>query len=214
MTYNETFYDTIRQGCLDSALTVVPRVIELVQPKTVVDFGCGEGVWLSVFKDLGCAVKGVDGDYVERSRLAIAESEFIGADLRQRHALGKHDLVVSLEVAEHLPGTDADPFVDMLTRHGDVVLFSAAIPGQGGTGHINEQWPDYWVEKFKQKGYVATGALRWEFWTNEQVENWYRQNLILFAKPEAVTDKLSPIFDHPLSEVIPVVHPVLWNARR
>ena len=88
-----------------------------------------------------------------------------------------------------------------------VVLFSAAIPGQGGVGHKNEQWPDYWANRFATHGYSVSGALRWRIWNDDRVENWYRQNLLLAA---ADPGKLpSVVFDTPIS----VVHPVLWNSR-
>lgn len=85
-----------------------------------------------------------------------------------------------------------------------VVLFSAAAPGQGGLGHVNEQWPAYWVERFERHGYRCSGALRWRFWCDDRVESWYRQNL-LFATAEP--ERYPALFDTPLAETWPVVHP-------
>jgi hypothetical protein len=70
--------------------------------------------------------------------------------------------------------------VESLTRHGDTILFSAAIPGQGGTHHINEQFPEYWAAVFRQKGFSVVDVLRPAIWTNNRVNWWYRQNLLLF----------------------------------
>jgi SAM-dependent methyltransferase len=124
---------------------VVPTVLRLVQPEPVVDVGCGDGAWLSVFRELGVNHRfGLDGDYVDRRLLQIPQDQFSATDLSLPFRLPcTFDLAVSLEVAEHLPPQSAEDFVDSLTRLAPVVLFSAAIPLQGGTHHLNEQWPDY-----------------------------------------------------------------------
>ena len=70
------------------------------------------------------------------------------------------DLVLSLEVAEHIPAGRAATFIDSLVRHGDAILFSAAIPRQGGEQHINCQWPSWWAELFTQRGYQTFDLVR------------------------------------------------------
>lgn len=105
------------------------------------------------------------------------------ADLSKRIALGKkYDLCISVEVGEHLPREKAEVFLDNLCRSSDVILFSAAVPGQGGTDHINEQWPDYWRKKFQKRGYACYDAFRGRLWEDGRVEWWYRQNLFLYVK--------------------------------
>jgi hypothetical protein len=95
---------------------------------------------------------GVDGEYVNIKTLAIPEERFIPYDLKRPYRIDRaFDLVVSLEVAEHLPADCAETLVDSLTGLGSVVLFSAAIPYQGGEHHINEQWPEYWIRLFHSK---------------------------------------------------------------
>jgi hypothetical protein len=93
---------------------------------------------------------------------------------------------VSVEVAEHLPADCAATFVATLTSLAPAVLFSAAIPFQGGTHHVNEQWPDYWAGLFKQRDYEVVDCLRDRIWDNDSVEWWYAQNLLLFAGPTAL----------------------------
>lgn len=219
-TYDEKFYNTIKNGCLASAEQVVPRVIDVTRPGTVIDVGCGEGWWLSEFAKWGCEVTGVDGDYVDRSRLAIPEDRFRPFDLAhtrlaESKAIEGYDLAISLEVAEHLPPGRADTFVQDLCNLSDVVLFSAALPRQGGAGHINEQWPQYWVEKFLDCGFDCSGALRWEFWNNDRVENWYRQNLMLCVNAEYgyTTHGIEEVMWSDMAPMWPVIHPVLWDAR-
>jgi len=180
---------------------VVPIVMELTRPRSVVDVGCGTGTWLTIFGEAGVPdVLGVDGDYLDRSLLCIAEDRFVTADLTKPFGLNRRfDLVVSLEVAEHLPEEAADVFVQTLVSLGDTILFSAAVPGQGGQNHLNEQWPAYWQAKFARHGYAFHDVIRKKIWDNERVDAWYRQNTFLVRKAqdgEVVLRKIDPIV-HP-----------------
>lgn len=211
MSFTPDVYQTIRDGCLRSARTVVPVVVDLIKPRTVIDFGCGEGWWLSVFAEHGCTVTGVDDGHGE---LAIPTDRFHRVDMASAVTidLGRYDLAVSLEVAEHLPASRANWFIDTICAHADTVLFSAAIPAQGGTNHVNEQWPAFWVEKFEARGYRVSGGLRWQFWNAvpDGVESWYAQNLLLCMKDPGPLDNL---FEGPANAPIAVVHPRFWQAR-
>lgn len=162
---------------------VVPLIMDLVAPESVIDVGCGLGTWLAVFEEAGVTdVLGVDGDYVPRSELSISQEKFVAADLTRPFGLSrKFDLVVSLEVAEHLPERAADTFVHTLVSLGDTILFSAAIPGQDGQNHLNEQWPEYWQEKFSAHGYRFYDVVREKIWNNDKVDVWYRQNIFLIS---------------------------------
>ena len=145
--YSGEFYQHIRQGSHRSAEEIVPLIMTSWQPRSVIDVGCGLGAWLRVFKQHGVEdVFGVDGSYVDTKTLEIPVERFAAVDLAKPFHLDRQfDLVMSLEVAEHIPGACAEIFIESVTRLGPVVLFSAAIPFQGGTHHVNEQWPDYWV---------------------------------------------------------------------
>lgn len=208
-SYSPDFYDTIRAGCRASATVIVPKVFAELQPQRVIDVGSGEGWWGREFTHHGCEVLGIDGGYIAEPVIP-----FRPVDLAEPLPdLGEYDLVVSLEVAEHLPPTRADGFIADLCQLAPVVLFSAAIPGQGGAGHLNEQWPGYWVERFEANGYRCSGALRWAIWDDDRVENWYRQNLIVAAR-HSRCHLLPGLFGTPMAPVFPVVHPVLYDARR
>jgi SAM-dependent methyltransferase len=164
---------------------IVPLVYELVKPASVVDIGCGNGAWLAEFARLGATrVLGVDGDYVDRGSLRIDPSQFVATDLSEPWGVqDRFDLAICLEVAEHLPESAAPPFVAGLTALAPVVLFSAAIPFQGGVGHVNERWPEYWADQFAACGYVAADCIRQQIWSDPDVEFWYAQNAILFLDP-------------------------------
>lgn len=209
--YDKAFYDTIRPGVRSSAAVVVPLVLQHVQPRTVIDVGCGEGWWAHEFAVHGCEVIGLDGAYVEGSPL---RDRFVPHNLMTplpEHLAGRFDLAVCLEVAEHLPADRADTLASELCELAPVVLFSAAIPGQGGVGHVNERWTSHWVGRFGACGYQVSGGLRWLIWNDERVEAWYRQNtLVAAAKPE-----LYPmLFNHPGTAPISVVHPTIYDWRR
>lgn len=167
---------------------IVPLVLELYRPSSVVDIGTGTGTWLAVFAEHGIAdIHGVDGDWVDRSTLEIPEQSFTASDLTDPPELGRtYDLVVSLEVAEHLPAEAAGSYVKALTGYGPVCLFSAAIPHQGGTNHVNEQWPDYWAALFDERGFVPVDCLRRKIWDDERVEWWYAQNIVLYCSRTAL----------------------------
>lgn len=207
MSYDPHFYDVINAGSIRSAEVIVPLVMDLVGPSSVCDVGCGEGAWLSSWQNAGCDVVGLDGDYVNRERLLISSDDFVAADLSQTWYYPdlNSDLVTSLEVAEHLPGRAAPGFVEQLCKVADVVLFSAAIPGQSGANHINCQWPDYWAALFGMHGFQMSGDLRWKIWMDPRVEPWYRQNLMICAKNP--TGRLAELFGKP---VWPLVHPEIW----
>ncbi len=208
--YDPRFFDIIRQGIVSSTEQVVPLLYRHLQPKRLIDVGCGEGWWAHRFaSSYGCQVLGVDRD----ADVSLTNIPFRHTDLDQPlpDDLGTFDVAISLEVAEHLPPHRANSFVGDLCRLAPVVVFSAAIPGQGGHGHINEQWPAYWRDTFACYGYTTSGALRFDLWENPRVENWYSQNLLVAARhPETYPD----LFNTRLAQVYPLVHPVLYDARR
>ena len=205
--YDEEFFTTIREGIQRSAEALVPVLLDVYRPGTVVDVGCGEGWWGREFhRQCDATVIGLDG-HPRNTVIDVADH-----DLEQPMGrLDRFDLALCLEVAEHLSPGRAGSFMSELCRLADVVVFSAAIPGQGGTGHLNEQWPAYWVQLFEANGFVVTGNLRYRIWQDDRIENWYRQNLLIacHADHDLASDELFD--DRP---VLPLVHPVLYDARR
>jgi SAM-dependent methyltransferase len=187
-TYDSEFFDSIEDGSQESAKIIVPIVLKLVQPKSVVDIGCGRGVWLREFQRNGVQqIFGVDGTYVRPQELLIDPEFFRGVDLTTRWRLdGRYDLVVCLEVAEHLPQRSAKHLVSTLASAAPLVLFSAAVPNQVGTHHINEQWPAYWQRLFRDLGYRQLDPIRRHIIHDDRVASWYRQNIFLYASDKAI----------------------------
>ena len=162
--YNPRFYRELASA-QESAREVLPLVLDVVKPASMVDIGCGTGNWLAIAHELGVPeILGVDGSWVA-GQLAIAKERFFEHDLSMPLKLDRRfDLALSLEVAEHLPASSAQNFVQSLCSAADVVVFSAAIPGQGGRRHVNEQWPFYWAELFAGFRYECYDFLRPRIW--------------------------------------------------
>jgi len=214
--YTEQFYRTYADESVRSAREVVPQVIALLQPTSVVDVGCGIGTWLSVFHQHGVTeILGVDGSYVQLPQLLIPANRFVPHDLTKPLSLGdaRFDLAVSLEVAEHLPEPRAAQFVAGLVALAPVVLFSAAIPHQGGDHHINEQWPTYWATLFERHGYRTVDWLRPRIWGNPNVAYYYAQNTLLFVDEHrlATLPELSGFVTAPSDPTLAKVHPAKWD---
>lgn len=216
--YDENFYRAQKDDSFRSASVILPLVAELVHPRTVIDVGCGVGTWLAVWqKNFGAEIYGLDGDYVDRSQLFIDKKDFHSFNLEERITLNRRfDLAMTLEVAEHLTPARADSFVEDLTKLSDVILFSAAIPAQGGTNHVNEQWQSYWAKKFLRFGYVAIDCIRPKIWTTNDVSFWYRQNIFIYAKSTELYlyPELQEFYlKHRDATIFDAVHPEMWISR-
>ena len=201
----------MRDGSYLSASIVVPLVVALTKPASVVDVGCGTGAWLSCFRECGVQdIFGLEFSEVSPHLAHLDRSHVRIVDASQPFDLDRtFDLVVSLEVAEHLPVESAEGFVRSLVRLGPVVLFSAARPGQGGTNHLNEQWPSYWAAHFAKHGYIAVDCLRDRIWTDHRIKWWYRQNLLLFVRQDIAAQYQEYRSPAALDRMIPVT---LWSG--
>ena len=187
--YTDAFFVDHDKGALSSAKIILPLVNKYISPKSVIDVGCGVGNWLKVWKeDLGVNdIQGIEGPYITKDVMQIPSDFVLLQDLKLSLQIHRRfDLAMSLEVAEHLPETSADHFVSTLTRLSDIVLFSASIPGQHGTYHINEQIPEYWAKKFNAHGFVAVDVIRDLIWNHPDVEWWYKQNIMFYIHQNVI----------------------------
>lgn len=169
-----------------SASKILNFLFEMLQPESVLDVGCGLGIWLSVARSLGVDhIQGIEGPWLDSENLYIEPDYVLIGDLEKPFDLSRRfDLVISLEVAEHLSPDRAEGFIDNLVHHGDVILFSAAIPFQGGHNHLNEAWPVYWADIFKTQGYQCLDVIRPRIWEDKEIFWHLRQNILLFVQEE------------------------------
>ena len=213
--YSAQFFDDQRGGSLRSAAIILPYLVQIFEPTSLLDVGCGQGTWLKSAMSLGLHdCFGVDGAWA-RPVLSVPQEVFGACDLSAPFDIGRtFDLAISMEVGEHLAAECADTFVGNITRHADAVVFSAAAPFQGGVHHVNEQWPSYWAEKFAQRGYRCFDFLRWRIWNDRRIAVWYRQNLLIFANrgnPDLIR-RLEAYEVEPPPAAAAVIHPEIWHA--
>jgi SAM-dependent methyltransferase len=184
--YDGSFFESQSQTSRRSAERIVPIVTEALRPRSVVDVGCGVGTWLAAFIASGVDdVLGIDGDYVSLAQLQIPAEKFQPLDLRKPLRIERRfDLAMSLEVAEHLPAARSESLIADLVRLAPAVLFSAAIPGQGGNDHINERWQHEWAAMFATHDFRPVDMVRAPVWSDPNVAFWYAQNTLLYVSPE------------------------------
>ncbi len=208
--YNEDFYNDNISYTEQSPSIILGILSNIIEINSFCDVGGGTGLWTREFIKLKnndvdldhiCCI---DGNYITEKQLLIPKKCFLSFDLEKRITLNeKYDLVVSLEVAEHLNSDRSYSFVEDLVNLGDTILFSAAVPGQDGDGHINEQHMTYWVDKFKQHGYEPFDVIRPAIQDNENIPFWYKQNIIVFAKKGTYNYKtLSKVNNKALTHVV------------
>ena len=145
-------FDTITIEETEPAQRAAQVIHSLLQPKSVIDIGCGPGIYVNAFTQLGVDAVGIDIDERIPKAPNFRQLDLIGFDC-QKNLGRRFDMALSLEVGEHLPENLADDYVKAVISCSDSVVFSAAQPGQGGDGHINCQPPAYWEAKFRAAGY-------------------------------------------------------------
>jgi len=220
MQYDKKFFVKRRAQTLVSAEKILDIMWQIFQPKSVLDVGCGTGIWLAECKRKGAEIiHGFDGPWVPREDLEIVNEEFSECDLENMDAhAGQFEMALCIELAEHLSEESGQRLIVFLTSHSDAVLFSAAVPGQGGTGHINERPQSYWHKKFLECDFECFDLVRPLIWCDDDVNVIYKQNMLFYARrgssiytkleqQEKTINRVSSCFD------LDVIHPDLFQLK-
>ena len=209
--YSASYYKKHEAGSYQSALQILKYINSFINFNSVIDFGCGMGTWCKALNNLGIKdFLGIDKHQYDPAYMLIPKEKYIQFDLRKPLVLTRRaDMVISVEVAEHINSEYSDIFIKNICSCSEIVLFSAAISHQGGTGHINEQSCTYWEKIFNKYGYKALDCIRPYFWNNEQIEIWYRNNCLLYIELHTY-EKISthiPQITYPLD----IIHPSMLH---
>jgi SAM-dependent methyltransferase len=185
--YDESFYQSQLDISLVSARIYLKFLWQFFQPVSVLDVGCGRGAWLKACHELGSkTLFGFDGNWNSQSSMIEPSINFRSMDLNKPFSLPqKVDIAITLEVAEHLEPSKAPQLIKCITDASDVILFGAAYTKQEGTNHINEQPHTYWALLFLEHDFVPFDIFRPQFWGNEMIEFWYRQNTFLYIRKDS-----------------------------
>jgi SAM-dependent methyltransferase len=213
--FTSAYFDYSNESRRQSAKLVLAPIFDVFQPESILDVGCGEGAWLDEAEKLGAKkLWGVDGAWIDHGKIANPLIHFIPVDFENAmpQLKDRFDLTISVEVAEHISAEMASAFVSFLCSTSNIVLFSAAVVNQGGTGHKNEQNPSYWVKVFEEYGYKCIDCMRGQLWADSRVSWWYRQNMLLFVNHVCESGKIDQLRDmvsHPLD----MIHPEMLEVK-
>ena len=170
-----------------SAKNVVNVLFEIFKPKSVVDVGCGTGLLLKYFQSKGVSINGYEGEWIDRELISnnITDDSLISIiDFENLNDIPENksfEMCICLEVAEHVSLSQSEKFVNFISQHSELIVFSAAIPNQGGFNHINEQWGEFWDIKFKNLGYIKYDILRPILWGNDLITWPHKQNMVVYV---------------------------------
>lgn len=211
--YNSKYYEAMSKRNPKIASVMMPIILDVIKPNSVIDFGCGIGSFLVEPVSRGIKVLGIDGEYLNKNELIIPKDRFMAADLSKKIIIkDKFDLALSLEVAEHIENEKAEIFLSNIVETSDIVVFSAAIPYQNGTGHINLQPTSYWCKLFEERGYVASNCLREIFWYKD-ISALRRQNIMLFTKPDKMEELEEKFKKYSEGPIYDIVHPDFFDSK-
>jgi SAM-dependent methyltransferase len=218
--YDDMWYQNQVSNAYRSAKIYVEHLQKIIQPKRVVDVGCGRGAWLKAFGESSATtLVGIDGTWNSQEKMVDPKVLFYGVDLNRPISIDQErfDLGICLEVAEHLKPESAETFIRSLTGLSNVLVFGAAYSGQGGTDHFNEQPHSYWAEIFNALGYLAYDYFRPALWGELEVRFWYQQNTFLYVRQGSSEElKLSKLGLQPIPNAkwMNCIHPVMYEHTR
>lgn len=188
LTYNPLLFVYFLGRSLADAPGVISTLEGLFpEARAFLDVGAGSGGFAAQLRRHGHAVQACERDRTGRRLTRLQRVTSTPFDLASADPApgisGRFDLAYSFEVAEHLTPELGRRLVEFIASRADTVVFSAAQPGQGGMGHINEQPSAYWVQLFDTEGMQldepATDRLRAGFRSRPEVASWFALNALV-----------------------------------
>lgn len=190
VVYGSDYYiDRDREEAVKDAEQFAEVVLDIYDPTSILELGCGTGTLLYPYLERGIHVHGVDLSETAKEESALPDSAFEIHDLTQPYTPNQeYDIVICVEVLEHIPPKAADTIVESISSAGDTAIVTAAPPGQGGTHHVNEQPSGYWIEKFEQHGmeYISCQSTRIKNTLELSEISWVQKNLLVFENQHLV----------------------------
>lgn len=212
--YSQQFYADQVPDSIRSAEVVLAILFGKYKPSSMLDVGCGRGTWLSVAEKMGVSVvHGIDGPWVQREQILSRGIVFNSTNMENELPITrKYDLAMSVEVAEHLTEVRASSIVGALCKAADLVMFGAAVKGQGGENHVNEQRQSYWADLFRANGYVPSDPIRAACWNDGRVAPWYKQNTLVYVNSQR-SDLLEIFTPSDSNSILDIIHPEMFEKR-
>jgi hypothetical protein len=190
LIYNPLTFVFFLGASLANAPGVMGAIRNLApEARRYVDVGAGSGGFAATARRRGIDVEACEHSRLGRFFIRLLRVPVSSFDLARSPpaSLGRgFDLAYCFEVAEHLPAPLGDRLVRFLADLAPLVVFTAAQPGQGGTGHINEQPPAYWIERFEAAGLRYEDGLTQELraaFRRAEVAPWFPKNVLVLSNP-------------------------------
>lgn len=170
-------------------------IFELFHPKSILEFGCGDGNLTRVLQKEGISITALDG-FSQPDFSKFRNISFHKLDLNNVETVNnfiktngkKYDLAICMEVAEHLKPEVSENLIEWLASSADRVIFSASVTMQGGEGHINCRNRLFWNDLFEKKSFFLNDVIRKSIRKFPDVGIWYRLNTLVYEKkPEGLT---------------------------
>lgn len=190
--YDASFYEETRERKLESFRRVAAILARHLAFDTVLDIGCGTGLLIAELKKIGKDVLGCEISEAAISGAPRDVTVFQADAARPIRVNRRFDLVVCIEVAEHIQRRHSRRLVENCTSLGGQICFTAAPAGQGGVGHINLRPHSFWIELFARRGFVLQAGLAdrmREQMRAEGVLRWIPDNLMVFSGATAGVPK-------------------------